>query len=92
LGICRRVATHKAQQMEALVHKWVGYAREMNEVRALQEKRAAAIEENTAALQALLKDAQAMKEEADGKVPPVCDELFVFVGVRVRMQVGTVWG
>ena len=63
-----RVATHKAMQMEALVHKWVGYAREMNEVRALQEKRAASIEENTAALQALMQDARQMKEDADGKV------------------------
>lgn len=68
VGMCGRVATHKAQQMEALVHKWVGYAREMNEVRALQEKRAGAIEDNTAALQGLMQDARALKEEADGKV------------------------
>jgi chromosome segregation ATPase len=55
-------------QMEALVHKWVGYAREMGEVRALQEKRAAAIQCNTEAMQALVQDAMQMKEEAEAKV------------------------
>ena len=63
-----RVATHKAMQMEALVHKWVGYAREMGEVRALQEKRAAAIESNTADVQGLLQDALHMKQQAETKV------------------------
>jgi len=63
-----RVATHKAMQMEALVHKWVGYAREMTEVRALQERRAVAIEDNAAAVRALMQDAVQMKEEADSKV------------------------
>ena len=63
-----RVATHKAMQMEALVHKWVGYAREMNEVRALQERRAAAVEDSSAAVKALMQDALQMKEEADNRV------------------------
>ena len=63
-----RVASHKAKQMEALVHKWVGYAREMNEVRALQEKRAAAIQANAKAVEALMQDALGLKKEADEKV------------------------
>ncbi len=63
-----RHATQKALQMEALVHKWVGYAREMGEVRALQQRRAAAIESNSAAVQALVQDALEMKEAADARV------------------------
>jgi chromosome segregation ATPase len=63
-----RVATHKAMQMEALVHKWVAYARELGEVRALQQKRAAAIETSKEAMQAVLQEALRVKEDAKGKV------------------------